>query len=206
MVLAEMGLPYEFVVVDISKGEQKLPGFLAKQPFGVIPVLEDGPTTRLFESRAIARYLATKYASHGTGLLGKDAAARAQTDLWWEVESQNFNGPASTLAWETVFKGKPANRRVVAVQLAGLNKVLDVYEGILATRPYLAGLTFSMADLSHLPYGSLLHEAGFSEPFDRRPHVKAWWARLVGRAAWTHPPVPGHNLTRKTLPSGRGNQ
>lgn len=64
--------------------------------------------------------------------------------------------------------------------------MLDVYEALLSTRPYLAGSEFSLADLSHLPYTQYLLNAGVTAPFldGRRPHVKAWWERCSGRHAW----------------------
>ena len=62
--------------------------------------------------------------------------------------------------------------------------MLDVYEKVLSTRPYLAGDEFSLADLSHLSYGALLHECGCGGPFDSRPAVKAWWERITARASW----------------------
>ncbi|CAM6107293.1 unnamed protein product [Calypogeia fissa] len=55
---------FEIVDVDLGKGEHKKPEFLKIQPFGVIPVLQDGDLT-LFESRAIARYIAYKYEKQG---------------------------------------------------------------------------------------------------------------------------------------------
>ncbi len=64
-VLEEMGLPYEIVLVDLSKGEHKQPAHLAIQPFGQVPVLEDIDGTKIFESRAIMRYLLKKYPTEG---------------------------------------------------------------------------------------------------------------------------------------------
>ncbi|CAI7882950.1 unnamed protein product, partial [Closterium sp. NIES-54] len=94
---------YEFVTIDLSKGEQKSAEFKKKQPFGVIPVLED-EEVELFESRAIARYVADKYAEQGTNLLGSTLKERALVNLWLEVESQNYNPPISGLIAEKIFK------------------------------------------------------------------------------------------------------
>jgi glutathione S-transferase len=62
-----MGLPYEIILVDLGKGEQKQPAHLAIQPFGQVPVLEDTDGTKIFESRAIIRYLVKKYPTEGNG-------------------------------------------------------------------------------------------------------------------------------------------
>ena len=64
-VLEEMGLPYEIVLIDLGKGEQKQPTHLLIQPFGQVPVLEDTDGTKIFESRAIMRYLLKKYPTEG---------------------------------------------------------------------------------------------------------------------------------------------
>ena len=55
-VLYELDLAHEFVHVDIAKGEHKTPAYGAKQPFGKVPVLDDGGF-EVFESRAMCRYL-----------------------------------------------------------------------------------------------------------------------------------------------------
>ena len=64
-VLEEMKLPYEIVLVDLGKGEHKQPAHLSIQPFGQVPVLEDIDGTKIFESRAIMRYLLKKYPTEG---------------------------------------------------------------------------------------------------------------------------------------------
>lgn len=64
-VLEEMSLPYELILVDIAKGEHKQPAHLSIQPFGQVPVLEDTDGTKVFESRAIMRYLLKKYPAEG---------------------------------------------------------------------------------------------------------------------------------------------
>ncbi|PSB07609.1 glutathione S-transferase [filamentous cyanobacterium CCP1] len=58
--LEELGVPYEFVLVDLVAGDQRKPGFLSINPFGKVPVIVDG-TFKLWESGAILLYLAEKY-------------------------------------------------------------------------------------------------------------------------------------------------
>lgn len=185
--LEEKNVPYELIVVDLMKGEHKQPAFLEKQPFGQIPVLEDGDI-RVLESRAIARYIANKWSDQGTDLLGKDAKAKATTESWLELESSHYDGPVSTIVFEKLFKGAhgngPADEAIVAREVEKLNKVLDVYEAILSKQPYLTGQEFTLADLSHLPYTEYVLKVGVTEPFDKHPAVKAWWERISSRPTW----------------------
>jgi glutathione S-transferase len=75
-VLLEKDLPYELVEVNLFKGDQKSEAHLARQPFGKIPVLEDDGFF-VFESRAISKYLAKKFATKGTNLIPDDGDFKA---------------------------------------------------------------------------------------------------------------------------------
>jgi glutathione S-transferase len=66
--LIEKGVPYELVAVNFQAAEHKSAPFLAMQPFGKIPVLDDDGFL-VYESRAICKYIAKKYASQGTKLI-----------------------------------------------------------------------------------------------------------------------------------------
>lgn len=185
--LEEKNVPYEVVTVDLQKGEHKQPAHLARQPFGQIPAFEDGDV-KIFETRAIARYIANKWATQGTELLGKTAAEKALTDTWVEVESQNYNPPISVLVAQKVFNawhGKPADEAIVAQETAKLEKVLAVYDAHLADKEYLNGSSFSVADLSHLPYTEYYVKQGDGEAVLKKyPNVWAWWQRISSRPAW----------------------
>jgi glutathione S-transferase len=72
----------------------------------------------------------------------------------------------------------------VAEYAAQLDGALAVYEGILAKQAYLAGNEVTLADLFHLPYGTFLKKLGYSEAFDKYPHVSKWFAGLEARESW----------------------
>lgn len=177
---------YRLEDIDLAGKQQKSPEFLKKQPFGQIPVLEDGDF-QVFESRAIARYIADKFISQGTDLLGSTLEERAIINQWAEVECHQFNPPIQALVREKVIlpryglKGDDAKAAENAQQLG---KVLDIYEAHLAHSQYLAGDKFSLADLSHLPYTQMLWPAGYSELIQSRPNVNAWWERISSRPSW----------------------
>eukprot|EP00475_Leptophrys_vorax_P031925 TRINITY_DN48719_c0_g1_i1.p1 TRINITY_DN48719_c0_g1~~TRINITY_DN48719_c0_g1_i1.p1 ORF type:complete len:214 (-),score=17.22 TRINITY_DN48719_c0_g1_i1:227-868(-) len=185
--LEEKGVTdFELVTVDLMTGAHKAEEFLKKQPFGIIPVLEDGDF-QVFESRAIARYVCDKFADQGTPLLGSTLEERAHVSQWLEVEGQNYNPSLSALISEKVFKpmfGGTTDDAKAAEHKAKLEKVLDVYEKHLATSDYLAGSFFSLADLSHLPYTAMLWHSGDSDVITSRPNVSKWWSRISERPAW----------------------
>lgn len=186
--LLEKQVEYQLIPVDLKKGEHKKPGFLAMQPFGQVPVLQDGALT-LFESRAIVRYIADKYAAQGTiGLLGKSLAERAVIEQWMEVESQTYNPPSSFLVFQLAFAplwGIPQNQTEIAKNEEKFSKALDVYEKRLSESKYLAGDEFSIADLSHLPNTEYIVEAtGKAELITSRKYVNAWWENISSRDSW----------------------
>lgn len=74
--LIEKGVPYELVPVNFAAAEHKSPAFLALQPFGKVPVLEDDGYF-VFESRAMCRYIARKYADQGTKLMPAEGEIKA---------------------------------------------------------------------------------------------------------------------------------
>lgn len=69
--LVEKNVPYELVTVNFAVKEHKSEAFLKLQPFGKVPVLEDDGVF-IYESRAIAKYIAKKYAGQGTKLIPAD--------------------------------------------------------------------------------------------------------------------------------------
>ncbi|KAG6489400.1 glutathione S-transferase 3-like [Zingiber officinale] len=187
--LNEKGLDYELVIVDLRTGAHKHPNFLALNPFGQIPVLEDGDVV-LFESRAINRYIATKYAEAGPDLLlsGGTPAERAAVEIWLEVESQQFGPPIASLVFEALIKPilvkATADEAIVEAQAAKLEKVLDVYEARLAQNKYLAGEHFTLVDLNHIPYTNYLLKTSKAALVTSRPHLLAWWKDVSARPAW----------------------
>ncbi|KAH7433033.1 hypothetical protein KP509_07G051300 [Ceratopteris richardii] len=183
----EKGATFELQPVDPFSGGCKKPEYLALQPFGQIPVLQDEGLT-MFESRAIARYIASKYEAQGTPLYGRSLQERAKVEQWLEVESQNYNPPIAAAVCELVvkpMKGAPTYMQIVNESLAKLEKVLDIYEDHLSKNEYLAGNFFSLADLSHIPFTHyLVNVAKKGEAITSRKHVNAWWLKISSRPSW----------------------
>ncbi|XP_021763118.1 glutathione S-transferase-like [Chenopodium quinoa] len=182
----EKELDFEFVTIDMKSGAHKQEPFISLNPFGQVPALEDGDV-KLFESRAITKYIAYNYESKGTPLVYNKGKEMADLAVWMEVEAHQFDPVASKLAWELVYKsmfGMQTDNAVVEENEAKLVKILDVYEARLSKSKYLAGDSFTLADLHHLP--TLHYVLGTKEKklFDERPHVSAWSKDILARPSW----------------------
>ena len=179
MTLAETKLPYEFVTVDLTKGEHKREPHLSRQPFGQVPAIDDGGFA-FYESRAICRYLNEKA---GGNLVPTDIQGRALMEQWISIETSNFSGHAMKFAFHDVFK-RPQEPAVLETARQGVEKALAVMNTRLEKSPYFAGDQFTLADIVFMPYC----EFGMSTPMKQMiaqvPHVSAWWNRVRERGTW----------------------
>ncbi|XP_026663569.2 glutathione S-transferase 3-like, partial [Phoenix dactylifera] len=158
------------------------------QPFGQVPALQDGDII-LFESRAINRYIASKYKETGPDLLRSAGgpAEAAAVEVWLAVESQQFGPPVEELVFGAVINpriGEATDQTAVERQAERLGRVLDVYEERLSKNKYLAGGEFTLADLNHMPYTYFLLRTPQADLVTPRPHVLAWWEDISSRPAW----------------------
>ncbi|GKV39120.1 hypothetical protein SLEP1_g46932 [Rubroshorea leprosula] len=185
--LHEKEADFELVPVDLFAAEHMQPPFLAKNPFGLIPVLEDGDLT-LFESRAITAYLCEKLKESGTDLIRHQNLKEAATvKQWMEVEAHHFNPAISKIVFQfnvAPLLGKAPDQAIIDENLEKLGKVLEVYEQRLRTSKYVAGDFYSLADLHHIPYTHYFMKTSCAKVINDRPHVKAWWEDISSRPAF----------------------
>nr|ABR15777.1 glutathione S-transferase [Litchi chinensis] len=185
--LLEKDVEFEIIHVNIDNGEHKRPEFLLRQPFGQVPVIEDDDF-RLFESRAILRYYAAKYADRGPNLLGTTLEERATVDQWLEVEAHNFNDLIYTMVLQLIVlpsMGQPGDLTLVHTCEQKLETVFDVYEKQLLKSKYLAGDWFFLADLSPMPALRFLTEDVKLVPLGKeRKHVNGGGEEISGPPSW----------------------
>ncbi|XP_008229577.1 PREDICTED: glutathione S-transferase F9-like [Prunus mume] len=185
--LVEKEIDFEIIRIDLFKGEHKDPEFLKLEPFGQVPVIQDGDYT-LYESRAIMRYYAEKFKSQGTELLGKTVEERGLVEQWLEVEALRFHPPVYKLVVHILLAsalGFPSDPKIIQESEAKLGKVLDIYEERLSKSKYLAGDFFSLADRSHLPFSQhLVADLGKEHMIRDRKHVSAWWDDISNGPSW----------------------
>ncbi|CAH1413349.1 unnamed protein product [Lactuca virosa] len=183
----ELDVDFELIKVDLNSNEHKQPKFLLKQPFGQVPVVEDGDF-RLFESRAIIRYYATKYAEINQKLYGTTFEEKALVDQWLEVEAHHFNDMVYTIVLQKLIIPEMGGKTdFVLVQNCEkkLEKVFEVYEEQLSKHRYLVGDCFTLADLSHLPgIKYLMNEAELGYMVTKKKNVNSWWSDISNRLAW----------------------
>ncbi len=147
LTLEECQVPYEFELVNLLKGDNNNPEYLALQPFGKIPVLKDGEFT-LFESRAIMRYIASVYDKTGT-LYPADAKLRAVVEQWISVD-QSYYVAAEEVVNQLVFvprKGGQPNEDKVKDADARLHSTLAVLDKHLSKSTFFAGDNFTIAGM-----------------------------------------------------------
>ena len=164
-----LGLPYTAVDVDLLHGGHKSPEFLELNPFGEVPVLQDGDLT-LADSNAILVYLAMRYGGPRWHVTDPVAAARVQR--WLSVAAGELRyGPG--LARVSVLFRKPMD---LAPLIERARVLLGLMERQLARQPFLAGDEATLADIANYAYSARAPEGNVS--LADYPNVRAWHARI----------------------------
>lgn len=169
LMLSLLGLEYELVDVDLLAGEQKQPDFIAKNPFGQVPVLEDGDVT-LWDSNAILIYLARTY-DNGRWL-PLDPVEEARVTPWLSIAAGKIAFGPATARLVTVFGAGLDHQRAIDIA----NGLFEVLDQLLKEQSFLAGDAPTIADVAGYSYIAHAPEGNVSlDPF---PNVKAWLARI----------------------------
>jgi GST-like protein len=181
IALEELGFAYEIESINVRKGEQKQSDFLAINPNGKVPVIvdPDGPGRQPFtltESGAILVYLADK-AGH---LIPSDPFGRARV-----LEQMFFHltgiGPAFG---QVGFFRRRASEQIpfaIARFQAESERVLAVLDSVLANAEYVAGDSFSIADITH--FGWLWRREFAGLDLAATPNIARWYDEIAARPA-----------------------
>lgn len=169
LLLSLLGLPTELVFVDLAKGAHKQAQFLALNPFGQVPVIDDNGTV-LSDSNAILVYLAQQY---GEGhWLPSEPLAAAKVQRWLSVAAGQLAAGPATARLITVF-GAPHNAEEVIARSHGLLKLV---EQELTNSHFLAGTEPSIADVAGYTY--IAHAPEGNVSLADYPQVRAWLSRI----------------------------
>ena len=178
LLLAQLGIPYRRVELDILKGETRTPEFLARNPNGRIPALELEDGTILSESDAILFYLA-----EGTPFLPDDRLGRAQVLQWMFFEQYSHEPFIAVARFIRHLLPPDTPRRTELPRLEqGGYAALGVMERRLADHPFLVADRYTIADIALYGYTHVANEGGFD--LAGYPGVRAWMQRVAGQ--------PGH--------------
>ena len=169
LFLSLISQPCEIEPVDFMAGAHRKPPLITMNPFGEIPILVDGELI-LRDSQAILVYLARRYG--GEEWLPVEAAPLAQVMQWLMVaENEVARGPNDARLHDKF--GYDLDH-ALAVRKA--SRLLDLLEGRLKNRQWLALEHPTIADIACFPYVALGHEG--RAPIGARPAVLAWVDRI----------------------------
>ena len=194
IMLEECGLPYTVKLVNIGRGEQFSPAFLALSPNNRMPAIVDhappggGDPIAIFESAAILQYLAEK-----TGrFLPRDVRGRYDVLQWVAWQVANLGPVAGQL---NHFANYAAEKVPYAIErfTNEANRLLGVLERRLTDRPYLAG-EYSIADMATWPW--VFREFQGRSVLADFPHVGRWWDAVASRPAVQKGRAVGQELRR----------
>jgi glutathione S-transferase len=179
-VIYELGLDVELVTVDLIRGGNRAPEFLAINPNGKAPVLEDGDFV-LWESNAIIAYLATKNRAK-VDLCPAEPRERAEVDRWLDWQLAHLGPAIGKVGFERIVKklqnlGEP-DAKAIEVGVREFATFTTVLETSLGTREYVAE-RLSVADFALASHYVIADACGLDmQPY---PRVRAWLGRVLAR-------------------------
>jgi glutathione S-transferase len=175
--IGDLGLEHERVDIGGPFGKNKEAAYLAMNPNGLVPTLEDGDAM-IWESNSIVRYLATKY---GAGTLEPaDLKTRALASQWmdWQL---SVAAPAIFGAFWGLIRTPPEKRDAAAIAASQqkTTEAMKIFDANLSKRAYAAGENFSMGDI---PVGIMVYRFWQLVP-DRPPlpNLERWYKQIEKR-------------------------
>lgn len=165
-----LGLDYDWVEIDLMKGETQTPEFRALNPAGQVPVVVLADGRPLAQSNGIIMYLA-----EGSDLIPADAYDRARMLEWLFWEQYSHEPYVAVARFQVVYQGRSVadlDPKLVARGEAALQRLEDGLEA----GQFLVGDQLSLADVALVAYTRLAGEGGFD--LARYPKVQAWIARV----------------------------
>ena len=173
LMLHLLGREYQWLPIDILKGETQTAEFLAKNPNGKIPVLELEDGTFLWESNAILNFLAD-----GSEFIPNEPRLRTQMLQWQFFEQYSHEPYVAVARFIQLYQGMPEERReeYEVCHVRG-HKAFRVMEQQLQRTPYLVGEQYTLADIALYAYTHVAHEGGFD--LSGYPAINAWLERIA---------------------------
>lgn len=184
-VAKHLGSPVEFVRIDLSSGAQKDPAFLAVNPNGKVPALEDGDV-KLWESHAIMAYLAHKA---GSDLWPNDPRTQIEIMKWLNWDTAHFSRHAGRLTYNNMIKpmfdlGEPDQEEIE--DATGFYKQFAaILDNHLKGKKYIVGDTLTIADFGVAGFLPTAEPAKL--PLDGCNEIRRWHNTMMEMDAWNSP-------------------
>ena len=174
LALAQLGVQYRMVEVDILKGESHTPEFLAKNPNGQVPLLEVAPGRHIAESNAILWYVAG-----GTPLAPEDRIDRAEALQWMFFEQHSLEpNLGAAYFWLALVKGgRELQRHALEDWMEEGYRSLRVMENHLKQNDFFAAGRYTIADIALYAYTHLAHLADYD--LGTFPAIGKWLDRVA---------------------------
>jgi len=174
---AELDIPFERVDWGGPFGGNRDPAYLALNPNGLVPTVEDGNLV-IWESNTIIRYLCAKH--NGAHLHPTEPARRTEVERWmdWQLASL---GPPMGVMLMGYYRTPPEQRDARALEAARMRAIeyWSMVEHQLERGPYIAGAEFTLADIVLGMFGHRWHVYPIERP--SLPRLKAWYERIAER-------------------------
>lgn len=174
LLLAHISLPYQYIPIDILRGESRTKEFLQKNLNGRIPVLELDGGKHLPESNAILYFL-----SQGSAYWPDEPYAQAQVMQWLFFEQYSHEPNIATPRFwlkTKVLEDTPFNRELLAQKQRAGNQALAVMNEHLSSRTFFVGERYTIADIALYAYTHVAGEGGFD--LSQYPAVVSWLQRV----------------------------
>ncbi|MEO8182384.1 MAG: glutathione S-transferase N-terminal domain-containing protein [Deltaproteobacteria bacterium] len=169
LLLSLLELPFEIVDVNLGAKEHKTARFLALNPFGQVPVIEDGELT-LADSNAILIYLAAQYG--GARWAPSSPLLAAEQQRWFSIAAGPLaHGPAAARAHRLF--GSPLDLPAAQARAHALFALMNRH---LTERAFLLGSELGLADVANYAYVARAPEGGVE--LDEYPLLRAWLGRI----------------------------
>ncbi len=184
-VAKHLNSPVEYVHVNIAEGQQKNPDFLAVNPNGRVPALEDGDV-KLWESHAIMAYLAYKA---GSDMWPSDPVKQIQVMKWLNWDTAHFSRHASRIFFENVIKPKFGLGDPVQSEIDDatgyFKQFATVLDDHLHGKSYILGDSLTIADFAIASF--LPHAEEANIPLDGCSELQRWYGTISAIDAWREP-------------------
>ena len=179
--IGEIGLPHERIDIGGPFGRNREPAYLAMNPNGLVPTLEEDDGFLLWESNAIVRYLAAK---HRAGVLEPaDLRAQARANAWmdWQL---SVLGPAITPCFIGLVRTPPEKRDYAAIEESKkkTTEAIAILDAELAKSAFVAGDAFSYGDIPSAVMANRYRQLVPERPAFR--NFERWFAAIAARQAF----------------------